>query len=67
MIRQHSSVIRLHSSVIRHGRHVVSQCPKQKYFPPVLVAFFHIPGDDFLCLTIYLALKHLKHWLAKIT
>ena len=28
------SVIRQHSSVIRHGRHVVSQCPKQGYFPP---------------------------------
>ena len=26
------------------GRHVVSQCPKQKYFPPVLVAYFHISG-----------------------
>ena len=26
--------------MIRHGRHVVSQCPKQKYFPPVLVAIF---------------------------
>ena len=27
-------------SVIRHGRHVVSQSPTQKYCPPVLVATF---------------------------
>ena len=26
--------------MIRHGRHVVSQCPKQKHFPPVLVNTF---------------------------
>ena len=26
--------------MIRHGRHVVSQCPKQKHFPPVLVNIF---------------------------
>ena len=25
---------------IRHGRHVLSQCPKQKHFPPVLVNIF---------------------------
>ena len=29
---------------IRHGRHVLSQCPKQKHFPPVLVPFFNISG-----------------------
>ena len=29
---------------IRHGRHVLSQCPKQKHFPPVLVSFFNISG-----------------------
>ena len=29
---------------IRHRRHVLSQCPKQKYFPPVLVPFFNISG-----------------------
>ena len=26
--------------MIRHGRHVVSQCPKQKHVPPVLVNIF---------------------------
>ena len=26
--------------MIRHGRHVVSQCPKQKHFPPVSVNIF---------------------------
>ena len=31
--------------MIRHGRHVVSQCPKQKHFPPVLLNIFLIfPG-----------------------
>ena len=40
--------------MIRHGRHVPSQCPKQKHFPPVLVAIFNISGGDFLCL---------GHWL----
>ena len=30
--------------MIRHGRHVPSQCPKQKYFPPVLVTIFNISG-----------------------
>ena len=40
VIRQHSSVFRQHSSVIHHGRHVVSQRPKQRYFPPVLVTHF---------------------------
>ena len=30
--------------MIRHGRHVPSQCPKQKHFPPVLVAIFNISG-----------------------
>ena len=29
---------------IRHGRHVLSQCPKQKHFPPVLVNIFNISG-----------------------
>ena len=29
---------------IRHGRHVLSQCPKEKHFPPVLVPFFNISG-----------------------
>ena len=29
---------------IRHGRHVLSQCPKQRHFPPVLVAIFNISG-----------------------
>ena len=33
MIRQHSS-----------WRHVLSQCPKQRHFPPVLVTFFNISG-----------------------
>ena len=28
--------------MIRHGRHVPSQCPKQKHFPPVLVAIFNV-------------------------
>ena len=28
--------------MIRHGRHVPSQCSKQKHFPPVLVAIFNI-------------------------
>ena len=27
-------------------RHVPSQCPKQKHFPPVLVAIFIIPGGN---------------------
>ena len=31
-------------AMIRHGRHVVSQCPKQKHFPPVLVKIFNISG-----------------------
>ena len=35
VIRQHSSVF-----VTRHGRHVDSECPKQRYFPPVLVTHF---------------------------
>ena len=30
--------------MIRHGRRVPSQCPKQKHFPPVLVAIFNIFG-----------------------
>ena len=30
--------------MIRHGRHVPSQCPKQKHFPPVLEAIFNISG-----------------------
>ena len=30
--------------MIRHGRHVHSQCPKQKHVPPVLVAIFNISG-----------------------
>ena len=29
---------------IRHGRHVLSQCPKQRHFPPVLVPFLNISG-----------------------
>ena len=29
---------------IRHGRHVLSQCPKERHFPPVLVPFFNISG-----------------------
>ena len=29
---------------IRHGRHVLSQCPKQRPFPPVLVSFLNISG-----------------------
>ena len=29
---------------IRHGRHVLSQCLKQRYFPPVLVPFLNISG-----------------------
>ena len=36
--------------MIRHGRHVPSQCPKQKHFPPVLVAIFIFSGVNFLCL-----------------
>ena len=32
--------------MIRHGRHVPSQCPKQKHFPPVLVAIFNISGGN---------------------
>ena len=40
--------------MIRHGRHIVSQCPKQKYFPPVLVAISNISEGDVLCL---------GHWL----
>ena len=31
--------------MIRRGRHVPSQCLKQKHFPPVLVAIFNIPGE----------------------
>ena len=30
--------------MIRHGHHVPSQCPKQKHFPPVLVAILYISG-----------------------
>ena len=30
----------------RHGHHVPSQCPKQKHFPPVLVAIFNISGGN---------------------
>ena len=29
---------------IRHGRHVLSQCPKQRHFSPVLRTFFNISG-----------------------
>ena len=29
---------------IRHGRHVLSQCPKERHFPPVLVPYFNISG-----------------------
>ena len=32
--------------MIRHGRHVPSQCPKQKHFPPVLVGIFNISGGN---------------------
>ena len=42
VIRQHSSVFCQHSSVIRHGRHVVSQCPKQRYFPPGISDFIFL-------------------------
>ena len=28
--------------MIRHGRHVPSQCPKQKHFPPVLLTIFNV-------------------------
>ena len=39
------SIKKAYSKLIRHGRHVVSQCSKQKYFPPVLVSIFLIfPG-----------------------
>ena len=44
--KRKADVIRQHSSVIRHGCHVVSQCPKQKYFPPVLVIIFNISGGS---------------------
>ena len=37
-------VIRRWFVSIRHGRHVLSQCPKQKHFPPVLVPIFNISG-----------------------
>ena len=30
--------------MIRDGRHVPSQCPKQKHFPPVIVTIFNISG-----------------------
>ena len=32
--------------MIRHGRHVPSQCPKQKHFAPVLVAIFYFSGGN---------------------
>ena len=40
---------------IRHGRHVLSQCPKQRHSPPGISKHFLIfPGGDCLCL---------GHWL----
>ena len=32
--------------MIRHGRHVPSQCPKQKHFPPLLVTSFNFQGGQ---------------------
>ena len=43
--------------MIRHGRHVPSQCPKQKHFPPVIVTIFNISGGDCSCL---------GHWLGNM-
>ena len=40
--------------MIRHGCHVPNQCPKQKHFPPVLVAIFNISGGGKACDT--------RHW-----
>ena len=37
--------------MIRHGRHVPSQCPKQKHFPPVLVLVFRALARNMASMT----------------
>ena len=44
MFSQKCQAIRRWFVSIRHGRHVLSQCPKERHFPPVLVPFFNISG-----------------------
>ena len=41
----HSKKRKVLAWMSRCGRHVPSQCPKQKYFPPLLVAIFNISGE----------------------
>ena len=46
--------------MIRHGRHVVSQYPKQKHFPPSISKHFLIfPGGECLCLEHWLRSKNM--------